>query len=527
MSRPAAILLVGALTLMGCTGTTSPTVTSSPITSKSTASSAQSPPAGSQTIDLRVMTFNIEYGGVEVDFASVSKAIKAAHADVVAINEGYGNIPRLAAALGWQFFDIRSQIVSRFPVLTPPGSDAVPLHRGARTTDGRAVFVEIAPGRVVAIVNVHLPSSPYSPFKVQKGAPAREILALEKRVRVPALQSPLKTARNLVADHLPVFLLGDFNSPSDLDWTKATVGLRDQIRYPLRWPASAAVEASGLVDSYRAVYPNPATDQGLTWPASRPFVKGYNPGPNGAAADRIDLLYSGGPARATQSWVVGEAGSTYSDISVSPWPTDHRAVVSQFVVTPAPTPTLVSVRSRLVVRGAPLIVDYSAVDANADSLAIASAAATGNPVISDRVKHDARGTARVDTTSLKPGEYEAGLLDDGTLLAQMAFWVEAKGGEPGLQIDKRSYDRGDPIGVSWTDAPGNRNDWLGVFRHGGVPGVDSYVGWTYLGAEIAGSTILDGKINGVDLPLPKGRYSVYMLKDDGYDILARADFAIQ
>jgi hypothetical protein len=44
------------------------------------------------------------------------------------------------------------------------------LHRGARTTDGRAVFVEIAPGRVVAIVNVHLPLSPYSPFKVQNGA---------------------------------------------------------------------------------------------------------------------------------------------------------------------------------------------------------------------------------------------------------------------------------------------------------------------------------------------------------------------
>jgi hypothetical protein len=61
------------------------------------------------------MTFNIEYGGAEVDFASVSKAIRAAHADVVAINEGYGNIPRLAAALGWHYFDIRMQIVSRFP----------------------------------------------------------------------------------------------------------------------------------------------------------------------------------------------------------------------------------------------------------------------------------------------------------------------------------------------------------------------------------------------------------------------------
>src|SRR4029453_7688295 len=98
-------------------------------------------------------------------------------------------------------------------------------------------------------------------------------------------------------------------------------------------------EAMFRSDSYRALHPTPVTDQGLTWPASRPFVKGYNPGPNGAAADRIDLLYSGGPARATQSSVVGEAGSKYSDIVVSPWPSDHRAVVSQFEVTPAPLPT--------------------------------------------------------------------------------------------------------------------------------------------------------------------------------------------
>jgi hypothetical protein len=61
----------------------------------------------------------------------------------------------------------------------------------------------------------------------------------------------------------------------------------------------------------------------------------------------------------------------------------------------------------------------------------------------------------------------------------------------------------------------------------GEPGVDSYVGWTYIGAEIAGSTLLDGKINGVNWPLPKGRYSVYLLKDDGYEILARADFSIR
>ena len=99
------MLLVGALTLMGCMGTTSSAVKSSPITSKTAASSTLPPPAHPK-INLRVMTFNIEYGGVGVDFASVSKAIRAAHADVVAINE--------ATSHGWR-----------------PGSD------GSTSTSGR------------------------------------------------------------------------------------------------------------------------------------------------------------------------------------------------------------------------------------------------------------------------------------------------------------------------------------------------------------------------------------------------------
>jgi endonuclease/exonuclease/phosphatase family metal-dependent hydrolase len=474
------------------------------------------------------MTFNIEDGGTGVDFGSISKAIDAAHADVVGVNEGYGNIPRLAADLDWPYYDIRSQIVSRFPLLTPPGSDNVRLRPGARTTDGRAVYIEVSPGRVAAIINVHLPAAPYSPFKVEQGAPASQILALEKHVRVSALRLPLKTARGLIADHVPVFLQGDFNSPSNLDWTKATVGLRDQVRYPLDWPASGAVEASGLVDSYRAVHPNPVTNQGLTWPASRPYVKGYNPGPAGQAADRIDLLFSGGRARATKSTIVGEDGSRYSKIVVSPWPSDHRAVVSQFKVTPAKTPTLVSVRSRLVSGGTPVLVDYAAADDNAASLDVLAAAGEGNPLLARPVQSPSRGTDRIDTSSLRPGEYEAGLHDkSGSLLASMAFWVESPGAGPSLQTTQPAYRRGDPVGVSWADAPGERNDWLGVFRRGGKPGVSSYIGWTYIDAEVSGSTELDGQINGLSWPLHKGDYTVYLLKDDSYDALAHADFTVR
>ncbi len=526
---PAGLLLVCAgLVLSGCTASRSadqpaPVTRSEPVTATTGPS-----PAGHATAHLRVMTFNIEYGGTGVAFSSVAKAIKAAHADLVAVNEGYGNIPRLARALRWPYYDVGTQIVSRLPLLSPPGNDRFRLPPGAHTTDGRAMFVEVSPGRVAAVINVHLPSTPYSPFKVQQGATPRQILRLERHERVSALRRPLRTAHQLTAHHIPTFLLGDFNSPSDLDWTRATVGHREQIKYPLHWPASAAAEARGLVDSYRAVHPDPVTDQGLTWPASRPFVKGYNPGPAGQAADRIDLLFSGGPARATSSQVVGERGSA-SDIVVAPWPSDHRAVVSGFSLRPAPEPALVSVRPRLVERGRAVSVDYSSPDSDARAIVVRRAGGVGGGRRTWVATGDARrGTVHVHTGSLEPGPYEARLVGShGPLGVTMAFWVERPGASTVLRTGRRSYDHGQGITVSWTDAPGNRNDWLAVFRRKGVPGKDSYLGWRYIGARISGSAIVNGAIRGVQWPLARGRYAAYLLKDDGYDVLARADFRVR
>lgn len=525
-SLTVALLVTGGLVLSACTGSKSadkpaPVTSSELVTSRSTPA-----PVQLARPHLRVMTFNIEDGGTGVDFSSISKAIQAAHADVVAVNEGYGNIPRLARGLHWRYFDISTQIVSRLPLLTPPANDDATFPPGAHTTDGRAMFVEMSPGRVAAVINVHLPSSPYSPFKVQQGAPAHEIVALEKHERVSALKRPLRTARQLIADHIPTFLLGDFNSPSDLDWTHATVGLRDQVKYPLHWPASAAVEASGLVDSYRAVHPDPVADQGLTWPASRPFVKGYNPGPAGQAADRIDLLFSGGPARATSSQVVGEQGSA-ADIVVSPWPSDHRAVVSGFTVTPGPEPALVSVRSRLAVRGTTLPIDYSAPDSNARAIVVRRSDGANSSPTRVAVHPAHSGTVRIDTQRLVPGKYEASLVAGGPLHAQMAFWVERPGATTSLRTGHRSYARGHGIATSWSDAPGDRNDWLAVYRRGGVPGKASYLGWTYIGPQISGSVTVNAAIRGVQWPLPPGRYTAYLLKDDDYVVLAHADFRVR
>ncbi len=122
------------------------------------------------------------------------KAIRASGADVVGIEEGYATMPKIAKALGWDYYDERTQIVSRFPLLRPAD--------GSQYT-----YVEVAPGRVVAIANEHLPSWSYGPDHVRNGMPLDKILHVEETLRVPAVKpaiedlAPLADRRRAVVHH--------------------------------------------------------------------------------------------------------------------------------------------------------------------------------------------------------------------------------------------------------------------------------------------------------------------------------------
>ena len=463
-----------------------------------------------EPLTLRVMEFNVEYGGTGVDFDSIPKVIEASGADIVAIEEGYGNMPAIAGSVGW-YFDNRTQVMSRFPLLTPP--DAEPF-----------VYVEVAPASVVAVANVHLPSVAYGPFKIRDGASAQEVLDVEARKRVAALAPTLAAAERLAADRVPVFLVGDFNAPSHLDWTEAAVGIRDHVRFPLGWPASVAVEEAGLVDSYREANPDPVADPGLTWPADRPFVEGYNPFRAGAAADRIDFVYAGGPAATIDSQLVGEEGGEGVDIAVTPWPTDHRATVSTFEVEPAPAPTIVSVDRQLVTVGEELVVrSHSSEDPVSIAILPAGAGATDATT-----NYLARGDeVTVPTATVRPGAYEVVLLSSsGDELARAPFWVQAAGGEPEVGTRRSAYSTGHPIVVTWRFAPGNRADWVGIYRRDADPDRAPYLLWAYTGGSVEGSAMFDADAPGA-WPLKPGAYTVYLLRDDSYVALASGDFRVE
>ena len=265
------------------------------------------------------MDFNIEYGGDEVDFDKIIEAIKLADPDVVALEEAEGNTQKVADALGWPYASTRTQVISTLPIIDPPGAD------------GRYVFIEIKPGAVVAVSNVHLPSDPYGPYDVRDGKTVEDVIKLEQDTRLPAVQERLDVLPALVQAGIPAFLTGDFNAPSHLDWTAATVGLRPHVLYPVAWPVSTAVEAAGFRDAYRELHPDPVKDQGLTWWAGRPLIDGY-PDPT-EPQDRIDIIYAAGSATTTDIRIVGEEGGPQVDIAVDPWGTDHRGVVGTFMVT--------------------------------------------------------------------------------------------------------------------------------------------------------------------------------------------------
>jgi endonuclease/exonuclease/phosphatase family metal-dependent hydrolase len=458
--------------------------------------------AAPAAIELRVMSFNIEWGGTHVSFDSVVRAIVQSNADIVAVQEPEGNLGRLAAALGWHH-DPRAYVVSRFPLLDPSGAE------------GDWVLAEVVPEGVVAIASTHLPSDPYGPHWVVRGADPAEVLALERSTRLPAIVPLLPRLSSLAARGVPVFLAGDFNAPSHADWVAAAVGTRPHVRYELDWPVSLALAEAGLRDSWRQAHPDPVVAPGLTWWAARPPVPAYLIEPD-EPQDRIDFIWYGGPASVRSSELVGEPGVEGVVVAVDPWPSDHRAVLSTFSVRPAPLPDLVSSRCRVCPAGEPVRV----VSRGEGQLRIVAqgGASDGEPTLSRRV---GPGTEELSLPAdLPPGRYRAALRRGDASELERVFWVQAGDETPRLRILGSSFAVGEPIPLRWSGAPGYRNDYVAAYAEGVSAREGQGMAWAYLGSLPDGDLQLDATTSGADWPLPPGTYVLRLLEDDGYRELA-------
>lgn len=451
-------------------------------------------------VEFKLMTFNIEYGGTHVDFEKVKEVIRKANPHVVAIEEAFGNIPRLAKELGWEYFDTRLHLISQLPLRDPPEGEGI------------YTFVQIAPGKVIAICNVHLPNDPEGSFAVMKGASADEIIELEKRARMPYIEPHLKILSRLAAQGMPVFLAGDFNAPSHLDWTEEMIGVRAQIKFALDWPISKAVMEAGFHDSFRDLYPDPRSEPGLTWWAERPQVSGWNPNPNDPQ-DRIDFIYRMGSVDTLESVVIGEE-------TVSPFPSDHRAVMSTFAVMPEKIPTMVTAEKRSMESGERLKAWVHGKGSSGERCVIALRDET-TAVMSQLVEKE-NPEMEFSSHELKKGAYDLLLLDsDSTVLSRYPFWVKYAGEPVRVTLDKEVVSVSEPLTARWENTPGNRWDWVGIYKAGQDPMVDKTQRYMHTGASICGEHTFE--TSGME----PGKYEVLFCLDDNYICLARAAFEIK
>ena len=459
---------------------------------------------------LTVMTFNVWYGGVQVDFGEVARAIRMARADVVGVQEPEGNLRRLARASGLPYVDESLHLISRYPLFAVE-------RRGLRLA-----YVALDLDHVVAIGNLHLTCCPYGPEEAAAGKPARRVLALERSLRLPEIRPYIRSLAPIARGGVPTFLTGDFNSPSHLDWTEAVAQTRPQrVPYPLAWPVSSALASAGFRDSYREAHPDPVMTPGFTWTPGTPPPRIRRK----ETLDRIDWVMAAGPARTLAARLVGETGGPDVDLGMRRYGSDHRAVASTFSVTPAAAPPLVSAEPRVVTRGRRVSVRYTRTAGGSGRRIAVLRGSSRKPLMSIPI-YDASDhiAAYFGTAPLRPGPYRAALLrGDGSVAASYRFWVEAPHTRPAIRSARRSYSRGEPVRLSWEGAPANRLDWIGIYPAGSGD-LYGYLGFKYTGARPSGRM----RFTKADLgTLKPGRYRATLMLDDGYSVLADTTFRVR
>lgn len=281
---------------------------------------------------VKVAAFNTWHAGTQVG-SGLTKAtnfINSSNADVVALQETQGTFAvDLARKLGWYYHQGTASlgIISRYAVTETFGP--------ALDVSGIGARLSLGGGEEAVVWSVHLDYQYYGPYEAcYNGKTPAQIVDSETNTsrRVVEINDILSEAATEIGEAQaggpPVFLAGDFNAPSHLDWV--TEAAAHNCGYTsVEWPASKAVADAGLTDSYREINPSPLTSPGDTWSPVYPFHNGST----GAVEpqDRIDFVHYVGPATPTSSTteVVGTP-LPVPNHGNNEWVSDHRAVVTTF-----------------------------------------------------------------------------------------------------------------------------------------------------------------------------------------------------
>jgi hypothetical protein len=427
---------------------------------------------------------------------------------VVGLLESYERLPEIAKRTGYPYYNTSLQLLSKYPILEPSGGD------------GLYALLEVEPGYVIPFFNEHLDYVAWGPRSLRNGASVGSVIESENEVRTSAMERPFAAMSELIDDGYPLFLTGDFNQPSSLDYTAEAVGTREEIPAPVPWPVSEELFELGFRDSYREIHPDPVAEPGTTH----------------RSGERIDYVYAAG-ATTLDSKLVGEPGGEDVEIEAAPWTSDHRAVLSSFEVTPLAMPTLIAVDASLRTVGDEIAITHNVPGSGDDEIVIVPEGGDPAEALETLAASGERGTARLDTSGWDPGAYDAVLIgEDDAEVARVPFYLRDPRAALELSTDQQSYERGEPVEVSWVQAPANRWDWLGVYKASAPdPERDSYLIWAYAAGHAAGTVppTTDGEASlgpdsqGAPWPLPEGDYVVHYLLADEYESAGSAEFSVR
>ena len=282
------------------------------------------PPLSNFNNTFNVMTFNTwysaqyGYGGLE----RVAEIIADLNIDVIGFQEtdpssiieiqfllsnfeGYENLYSTPS-------ESNISIISRFPIVDTYDYNLY----------GIGADLVISNSDTIKFVSSHLTAYPYGPYDLYEGISVDDVINNELSTRYlenldiydQIINNPLNNP------NLPVIYVGDHNTPSLLDWGNNNIN--QNFGYEIIWPVSEFLIDNNFYDSYREIHSNVNDNIGLTWSPGYP----KNIFDSWDIHDRIDMIY----------FKNGNTKNLYPLASYiydcDPWPSDHRAVVTEFAV---------------------------------------------------------------------------------------------------------------------------------------------------------------------------------------------------
>ena len=343
------------------------------------AAPSAAPDPAPNTPSLRILAFNLWQEGTSVEggFEKIVDVIAASDADVIAMNEvrNYDGVDlhgRLKQALFAKGKPYRGTyvggdvgVLSRYPIVR-----AETIFDDPERARGSLVgyWLDVPGAGEVLVAPVHLDYKNYAiygprgydgnTFKVidpdGDGVPnpitdLAELHAMDAASgRDEIVQAFLEYAEAHAEPGRSMILAGDFNECSHLDWTAATQDLYSHNGVVIEWKNSLRLHNAGFRDAWRELYPDPVTHPGATWPSEAYGKASTSWAPLVDERDRIDLVYYRGGLEPAAAWVVGSPRyfvfnelaepNTACPFALTdlPWPSDHKAVMVEFDLTPAP-----------------------------------------------------------------------------------------------------------------------------------------------------------------------------------------------